>query len=109
LREYRRAAGNGRILFAVDELLQAGVENSDLAVPQTPPRLQAYLDGLQRQAELKFNQAANDIPAGARADLRHLLVLAALERKQLRAPGSSSAFSALKDMLLAWRTARRAT
>jgi phytoene synthase len=108
LREYRRAAASGRVLFAVDELLEAGVENIDLTASQAPTRLRAYLEGLRLEADLKFSHAASDVPPAARAQLRHLLVLAALERKHLHAPGSGSAFAALKDMLLAWRTARRA-
>jgi 15-cis-phytoene synthase len=108
LRDYRRDAGMGRVPFAVDELLRAGVENSDLLLPQAPPRLQAYLGGLQQKADTCYADAARQVPAAARVGLRHLLVLAALGRKQLHANGGPSAFTALKDMLLAWTTARRA-
>jgi len=108
LRQYRREAGCGRVPFAVDELLQAGVENADLLAPQAPPRLQAYLDSLRRKADDCYASAAQDVPRAARAGLRHLLVLAALGRRQLRGPDGNSAFAALKDMLLAWTTARRA-
>ncbi len=109
LREYRRAAGGGRVPFAVDELLNAGVENHDLAMAQAPPRLQVYLDGLRHKADAKFAEVAEAMPMSARADLRHVLVLAALERKHAQIPRGGSAFAALKDMLLAWTTARRAT
>jgi 15-cis-phytoene synthase len=108
LRDYRRDAGIGRVPFAVDELLRAGVENGDLLMLQAPPRLQAYLGGLQQKADTCYADAAQQLPAAARVDLRHLLVLAALGRKQLHAQDGTSAFAALKDMLLAWTTARRA-
>lgn len=108
LRDYRRDAGNGRVPFAVDELLQAGIENSDLTLPQAPPRLQAYLDGVRRRAEEYYAAAAEVMPQAARPGFRHLLVLAALGRKQLNSQRGSSALTALEDMLLAWTTARRA-
>jgi phytoene synthase len=108
LRDYRRDAGTGRVPFAVDELLRAGVENSDLLMPQAPPRLQVYLDRLHRQADTCYTDAARLVPDAARTRLRHLLVLAALGRRHLHAQGRGSAFTALKDMLLAWQTARRA-
>ena len=108
LREYRRAAGHGRVPFAVDELMQAGIENDDLLQPQPPPRLQTYLDGLRRQADMNFSDTLQQMPMVERTGLRHLLVLATLEQKHLHAGGSSSVFAALKDMLLAWRTARGA-
>jgi 15-cis-phytoene synthase len=109
LREYRRAAGSGRVLFAVDELLQAGIENHDLVMPQAPPHLQAYLDDLRRRADSSFRDVAKQLPTSARADLRHVLVLAALGRKHLHTAAGGSALAVLKDMLLAWTTARRAT
>jgi phytoene synthase len=107
LGEYRRAAAGGRVLFAVDELLRAGVENEDLLQAQAPPRLQAYLNSLRHMADAQYAEVAQQMPATARAGLRHLLVLAALERKRLHTDGGS-AFAALKDMLLAWSTARGA-
>ncbi len=108
LRDYRRDAGIGRVPFAVDELLRAGVENSDLLMPQAPPRLRHYMDEMHHKADACYAEAARQVQGAARADLRHLLVLAALGRKRLHAQGGSSAFTALKDMLLAWTTARRA-
>jgi len=111
LREYRREAGCGRVPFAVDELLQAGIENADLLSPQAPPHLQTYLDGLRTRADHYYARAAEE-PLAARSGLRHLLVLAALGRKHLQAQahsqGGNSAFGVLKDMLLAWDAARRA-
>jgi phytoene synthase len=108
LREYRRDAGCGRVPFAVDELLQAGIENADLSMPRPPPRLQAYLDGLRRRADEGYANVAHDLPRAARQGLRHLLVLAALGRRHLEAQSGNSSFAALKDMLLAWNAARRA-
>ena len=108
IKDYRRDARIGRVPFAVDELLGAGIENEDLLMPQAPPRLQAYLDGLLHKADDCYLAAAREVPGAARADLRHLQVLAALGRKHLHARGGNSALTALKDMLLAWGTARRA-
>ena len=108
LREYRRDAACGRVPFAVDELLQAGIENADLSMPRPPPRLQAYLDGLRRRADERYANVGHDLPRAAREGLRHLLVLAALGRRHLAAQSGNSALAALKDMLLAWQAARRA-
>jgi phytoene synthase len=108
LRDYRREAISGRVPFAVDELLQAGIENTDLLAPRPAPRLQAYLDGLRRRAEAHFAQVARDMPRAARPMLRHLLVLAALGGRHLRGTAGDSVFAALEDMLLSWRAARGA-
>jgi phytoene synthase len=114
LRDYRREAAAGRMPFAVDELLQAGVENTDLLATRPAPRLRAYLEGLRRRAETGFASVLRDTPHAARPPLRHLLVLAALGSKYLPVTAGESAvtaphaLAALKDMLLAWRTARGA-
>ncbi len=108
LRTYRREAKSGRIPFAVDELLQAGVENADLLAPQPAPRLQTYLQDLRRRAETHYAGVLSGTPRAARPLLRHLLVLAALGLKHLPDTAGDSAFTPLKDMLLAWRTARKA-
>jgi phytoene synthase len=110
LRDYRREAIAGRVPFAVDELLLAGVENSDLMAHQPAPHLQKYLENLRRRADDHYMYVARDTPPAARPLLRHLLVLAALGHKHLVAPGTGShaGFAALKDMLLAWTTARTA-
>jgi 15-cis-phytoene synthase len=110
LQHYRREAKSGRVPFAVDELLLAGVENSDLLAQQPAPHLQKYLENLRRRADDHYMDVARDTPPAARPLLRHLLVLAALGHKHLGTPltGDHSRFAALKDMLLAWTTARRA-
>jgi len=108
LRTYRREATSGRIPFAVDELLHAGVENADLLAPQPAPPLQTYLQDLRRRAATHYASVLSDTPRAARPLLRHLLVLAALGLKHLPDTAGDSAFAALKDMLLAWRTARKA-
>jgi phytoene synthase len=108
LRDYRREATSGRVPFAVDELLQAGVENADLLAPMPPPHLQAYLESLRRRADDHYAFVLCSTPPAARPPLRHLLVLAALGRKHLPGARDNSGSAALKDMLLAWRTARRA-
>ena len=105
---YRRQARVGRVLFAIDELMAAGIENDDLVADPPPPRLQGYLDGLRKQAAQYFQTAAEMLPRAQRARHRHLLVLAALGLARLnrRAPLPES--RRLRDMLLAWTTARRA-
>jgi phytoene/squalene synthetase len=97
----------GRILFPVDELLQAGVDNADLAAVQAPPQLEAVLLRLRAQAERGFADAAAALPPAERARQRHLLVLSALGRRRLNdnGPGESRR---LRDMLLAWKSARGA-
>ena len=50
LRGYRREARAGRVPFAVDELLSAGVGNEDLAADPPPAHLQDYLDALRGRA-----------------------------------------------------------
>jgi 15-cis-phytoene synthase len=108
IRDYRRDARIGRVPFAIDELLAAGVDNADLAADPAPPHLQSYLDRLRERAAAYFEIAAQTLPRAQRGRHRHLLVLAALGGKyaQNRAPRPER--RRLQDMLLAWTTARRA-
>ena len=114
LRGYRRDARSGRVPFAVDELMAAGVGNEDLIADPAPPHLQHYFDGLHRRAVRYFESAAQALPRAHRSAHRHLLVLAALGLAQLNAQAPLNGREApqerrrLKDMLLAWNTARRA-
>ena len=114
LRGYRREARTGRVPFAVDELMAAGVGNEDLIADPAPPHLQNYLDGLRGRAVRYFESAAQALPRAHRSAHRHLLVLAALGLAHLNAQASLNRRTApqerrrLKDMLLAWTTARRA-
>jgi 15-cis-phytoene synthase len=107
--DYRREARAGRMVFPVDELLAAGIENADLAAAVAPDHLQSYLDGVRRRAAEFFAAAADVLPREERAPLRHLLVLAALGAKHLnsRRPPADVNFR-LRDLYLAWSTARRA-
>jgi 15-cis-phytoene synthase len=107
-RDYRRQARFGRVPFAVDELLAAGLDNTDLCADQPPPKLEAYLKQLQARATQNYERAALALPTAGRAQQRHLLVLAALGSKHLQEPTSSLESARLQDMLLAWSTARRA-
>ncbi|MGO9930672.1 MAG: squalene/phytoene synthase family protein [Steroidobacteraceae bacterium] len=104
---YRRAARAGRVPFAVDELMAAGIDNADLAADQPPARLAQYLGLLRERAARRYELAALALPRVQRRQQRHLLVLAALGLKHLqqRAPGHKS--RGLQDMLLAWSTAAR--
>jgi phytoene synthase len=106
IRDYRREARFGRIPFAVDELLAAGIESDDLTAGVAPARLDVFLNHLRERAARGYAIAAQALPPARRAQQRHLLVLAALglDHLQKGAPESRG----LKDMLLAWKTARRA-
>jgi phytoene/squalene synthetase len=108
LRDYRREARAGRVTFAVDELIAAGIDNADLAADAVPAHLELYLGGLRGRAAQYFEHAARALPRARRAADRHLLVLAALGLEQSRHHPPSPSRRRLKDMLLAWRTARRA-
>jgi phytoene synthase len=107
--EYGREARAGRILFAVDELLAAGIENDDLVAGEPPPRLENYLSQLRQRAAGYYSTAAAALAPDQRPELRHLLVLAALGAKHLnsRKPRSGADFH-LADLYNAWNTARRA-
>jgi phytoene/squalene synthetase len=107
-RDYRRQARVGRVPFAVEELLAAGLENADLCADQAPPKLENYLDLLRVRATQRYASAALALPAVCRARQRHLLVLAALGLKHLQQRTSSLESARWQDMLLAWSTARRA-
>jgi phytoene/squalene synthetase len=107
-RDYRRQARFGRVPFAVEELLAAGLDNADLYADQPPPKLASYLQRLHARATQCYESAALALPAVCRAEQRHLLVLAALGRKHLQQRTSSLESARWQDMLLAWSTARRA-
>jgi 15-cis-phytoene synthase len=104
--DYRRGALRGRVIFPVDELLAAGIEDADLTAPSPPERLQAYLEGLRGRAARLFHAAAAGLPEAQRAPLRHLLVLAALGARHLRGGGQGGFRPG--DLYQAWSTARRA-
>jgi phytoene synthase len=108
IRDYRREARVGRVPFAIDELMAAGVDNDDLATDPPPPQLQRYLDGLRRRAAQYFETAAEMLPRAQRDRHRHLLVLAALGRAHLNSLVPAPERRQLKNMLLAWTTARHA-
>ena len=105
---YRREARVGRVPFAIDELLAAGVGNDDLAADPPPPHLQSYLDGLRGRAAGYFETAVQVLPRAERSRQRHLLVLAALGLARLNGRAAPEGRRRFKDMLLAWTTARRA-
>ena len=103
---YRRAARFGRVVFAVDELLAANVEDADLCAAEPPLHLQSYLEELRCRAVRYCSQAAEALPRSEHEPLRHLLVLAALGARQARR--RQSGLEPLRDLYLAWSTARRA-
>jgi phytoene/squalene synthetase len=108
IRDYRRQARQGRVPFAVQELLAAGLDNADLCADQPPPKLESYLQQLRVRAARSYESAALALPEACRAQQRHLLVLAALGLKHLQRRSSSLESARLQDMLLAWSSARRA-
>jgi phytoene synthase len=107
-RDYRRDARSGRVPFAVDELLAAGIDNSDLCAEQPSAQLEAYLLELRERAARDYEIAARALPKPTRSQQRHLVVLAALGLKHLQRRAPSSWSPSMRDMLLAWSTARRA-
>ena len=108
IRDYRREARAGRVPFAIDELMAAGIDNDDLAADPAPAHLQRYLELLRARAARYFEIASQELPCAQRAAHRHLLVLAALGAHRLNSRAPFSARARLSDMLLAWQTARRA-
>jgi phytoene synthase len=108
LADYRREAHFGRVIFPVDELLAAGIEDADLTAAEPPAHLQVYLEGLRRRAAELSAAAAESLPRAERPPLRHLLVLAALGAKRLRERSVRAGGARFSDPYLAWRTARRA-
>jgi 15-cis-phytoene synthase len=107
-RDYRREVRLGRVPFAVDELLAAGIDNTDLCADQPPAQLELYLQQLRERAALSYDIAAQGLPSAHRSQQRHLLVLAALGLKHLNRSAPTLQSSGMRDMLLAWSTARRA-
>jgi 15-cis-phytoene synthase len=107
IRDYRREARVGRVPFAVADLLAAGIDNDDLAAQAPPEHLRRYLDTLRDAAAQYFSAAARALPREQRGPQRHLLVLAALGRAHLHGHGSPPR-RRLRDLWLAWSTARRA-
>jgi 15-cis-phytoene synthase len=106
---YGREARAGRILFPVDELLAAGIENLDLAARDPPPRLAAYLKRMREHAVHHFANAAAALAPQERPPLRHLLVLATLGVKHLNGrERRAGADFRLADLYNAWTAARRA-
>ena len=101
---YRRAARFGRVVFPVDELLAANIENADLTAAEPPVHLQSYLEELRRRAVRYCSQASAALPRSEHEPMRHLLVLSALGARQ----ASNRQRGVLPDLYLAWSTARRA-
>jgi phytoene synthase len=107
--DYRRDALRGRVIFPVDELLAAGIEDTDLTAYPAPAPLQAYMNELRLRAARLFGAAAGLLPAAERSSLRHLLVLAALGASHSRGRGRRTGAFWPADLYHAWRAARRAS
>jgi 15-cis-phytoene synthase len=108
IRDYSREVRLGRVPFAVDELLAAGIDDAGLRADHPPPELAEYLQRLHERAAQNYAIAAQTLPAARRCEQRHLLVLAALGQKQLHRGTPTLESTGMRDMLLAWATARRA-
>ena len=108
IRHYPRDARVGRVPFAIDELIAARVDNDELIADPPPTHLQNYLDLLRARAARYFESAAHALPLAERRRHRHLLVLAALGAAHLNRRADMLPRKRLKDMILAWTTARRA-
>jgi hypothetical protein len=70
--------------------------------------VQIYLREQRQRAAQYYERAAQALPDAQRKTQRHLLVLAALGRRHVQERASAPSSRRLTDMLLAWRTARRA-
>lgn len=113
IESYRRDAHFGRVVFPVEELLAASVENADLTAADPPVHLQSYLEELRSRACALFQAASAAQPLSEREALRHLLVLAALDGRHLRSGRSGGrstggSLLSLRDLYLAWSTSRHA-
>jgi 15-cis-phytoene synthase len=106
--EYRRQIRFGHISFPVEELMAAGIDNADLAVLDPPDRLKRYLKELRSRAANGYANAAQSLPMSQRFEQRHLLVLSALGAKHLDRATFEPDSARLEDLMLAWKTARRA-
>ena len=69
---------------------------------------QDYLNALRGRAAGYFEVVAQTLPRAERGRNRHLLILAALGLTHLHGGTPPHGWRRLQDMLLAWRTARRA-
>ena len=92
----------------IDELQSAGVETADLSAAEPPPRLRDYLWQLRAQAAGHYDAALQAVQGRARVLARHMLVLAAIGRRQIAAGRPPSAEPRLRETFAAWRIARRA-
>jgi len=107
IRDYRREARIGRVPFAVDELLAAGIDNADLAAERPPQRLTIYLERLRERAAGYFHSASRALPPDQQPPQRHLLIIAALGHRHMSGVTRSSP-RWWRDLFLSWTTARRA-
>ena len=85
IRDYRREARAGRVPFAVDELLAAGVDNDGSRRRSAAGASRGLSGRTARHAPRSyFETAAQALPRAAARPQRHLLVLAALGLKHLQ-------------------------
>jgi phytoene synthase len=109
LSAYGREARAGRIVFPIEELLAAGIDNDDLTARDPPPRLNAYLNRMREHAARYFAKAVATLAPQEQPPLRHLLVLATLGAKHLNGGGRRAGTDfRLTDLYDAWTAARRA-
>jgi len=106
--EHQLDARGGRVPFAIDELLAAGIENADFLAAEPPERLQRYFEKLRTDAKRYFESAARTLLPAERSRHRNLLVLAALGRESSCSRRSPLPQVRLRDVYSAWSAARRA-
>ncbi len=104
IEEYRMEARAGRVVFAVEELMDAGIDNAALAAQPAGAALSAYLSRLQERAAAHYARCAAALSPRDRGSQRHLQVLAAFGVERCgRSPPRG-----LRALYLAWTTARHA-
>lgn len=108
LEQFHPAARAGRTMFPSSELAAAGIAVSELLAASPGSALRTYLDSVRERAAERFAAVAALLPRPQHASQRHLLVLAAVERRRLYAGAPHGRRAVLGDLIAAWRTARRA-
>ncbi len=108
-RDYRRQARLGRVPFAVEELLAAGVDNTDLCAAQAPAEARGLSAAAARARHSKLpGRRAGAVARLAERNSAICWYWRALGLKHLQLHASNLESARLQDMLLAWSTARRA-
>lgn len=105
----------GRLRLPLDALERGGIDTAALAHPPWPPALCAVLQGRHQAARAALARSLIALPMRHQPMLRGLIVWVAvaaqrsrLAERALPRPVQPSAFERLREVGLAWRTARQA-